>query len=137
MLTVPDPGPVVLVPEVVTVELVNTTEWPVAPFLYTSYYNDIFLPEEIAFEENFVDIGEPLAPGEVVTLDLDCYDAGTLHADADLLLSPTEAVFSLTLPILRDNEHFVCGDLISFVFYDDPTVGFFTEAEVNGVIIPQ
>lgn len=84
----PPPGPS---DAPVTIELINLTGNPVDPFLWADP-NLLFTPEEVAIPANFVDVGPPLAVGELVTVTLDCFDAGTLLADGDLLLPDGGAI---------------------------------------------
>lgn len=118
----------------VTVELVNTTSNPVDAFLWADP-GTLFAPEDVAIDPNFVDIGEPLASGELVTVTLDCLDAGTLLVDGDLLLGPTGATPSTNLLLLREGEHFFCGDVVSFYYEIDQGGAFFISADVNDVYL--
>lgn len=130
------PPPVIVDPPV-GVDFVNTTGYPVNPFMYADPSNQIAFIEDVVLPENIVDTGT-IPPAGTVAIDLDCVIAGTIFLDTpEMLLSPTEAVLSLTAPFLQDGYEYVCGDLVTFTFYDDPTVGFFTEVDVNGVIISQ
>lgn len=127
----PPPGPS---DAPVTIELINLTGNPVDPFLWADP-NLLFTPEEVAIPANFVDVGPPLAVGELVTVTLDCFDAGTLLADGDLLLPDGGAIPSSNLILLREGEHFFCGDIVSFYYEIDGVGGFFISADVNDVNI--
>lgn len=126
------PGPTPI-GDPVTIELINITANPVDAFLWADP-GTLFLPEEVAIPPNFVDIGEPLASGEVVTITLDCIDAGTLLADGDLLVGPT-AVPSTNLILLNEGDHFFCGDIVSFYYEIAEGGEFFISADVNDVNI--
>ncbi|MBI4579542.1 MAG: hypothetical protein HY718_07570 [Planctomycetes bacterium] len=126
----PDPG----FGDPVTVELINVTSNPVDAFLWSDPGTQFF-PEDVLRPENFVDVGEPLAPRDIVTVVLDCRDAGTLLADGDLLLVPEGAQPSANILLLREGEHFFCGDLVSFYYEVDGAGGFFTSVDVNGVYL--
>jgi hypothetical protein len=124
-------GPPVSPP--VTIELVNLTSNPVDAFLWAD--PDLwFTPEDVSIPQNFIDIGPPLVPGDVVTVTLDCFDAGTLLADGDLLLG-VGAIESANLILLREGEHFFCGDIVSFYYEIDAGGLFFISADVNDVNI--
>lgn len=125
----------ILVPAPVTVELVNTTSNFVDAFFWSDP-GTLGVPELVAIPDNFIDVGEPLAPGEVVTLTLDCVDAGTFLIDGDLLLEPTgNPLPSENLLLLNEGLHFLCGDLVSFYYEVDGAGGFFISADVNDVNI--
>jgi hypothetical protein len=126
-----DPPPVAAP---VTVELVNATSNPVDAFFWSDP-GTVDDPALVAIPANFIDVGEPLAPGEVVTLTLDCADAGTFLADADLLLVPDGAMPSANLLLLNEGFHFYCGDIVSFYYEVDGAGGFFISADVNDVNI--
>ncbi len=129
--------PPVAVDPPVGVGIVNTPRFPVDPMIYPPPSNQIAFIEDVVLPENFVDTGT-IPPASTVGFDLDCAIAGTIYLDyPEMLLSPTEAVLSATAPFLQDGFEYVCGDLVTFTFYDDPTVGFFTEVTVNGLLIPQ
>jgi hypothetical protein len=122
----PPPGPV-------TVELVNLTSNPVDALLWAD--PDLwFAAEDVSIPQNFIDIGPPLVPGDVVTVTLDCLDAGTLLADGDLLVVGG-AITSANLILLREGEHFLCGDIVSFYYEIDGVGGFFISADVNDINI--
>lgn len=121
-------------PAPVTVELVNVTSNPVDPLLWADP-DLLFAPEDVAIDINFVAIGDPLAAGEVVTVTLDCVDAGTLLADGDLILGPGGATPSTNLLLLREGEHFICGDTVSFYYEIDQGGAFFVSVDVNDVYL--
>jgi hypothetical protein len=118
----------------VTVELVNTTSNPVDAFFWSDP-NTLFAIEDVALDINFIDIGEPLISGETVTVTLECIDAGTFLVDGDLLLGPSGATPSTNLLLLREGEHFFCGDIVSFYYEIDAGGAFFISADVNDVYI--
>jgi len=126
-----DPAPV---PPPVTVELVNATSNSVDAFLWSDP-GTLFDPAFVTIPANFIDVGPPLLPGEVVTVTLDCADAGTLLADADMLLVPTGVLPSMNLILLNEGTHFLCGDLVSFYYEVDGLGGFFISADVNDINI--
>jgi hypothetical protein len=118
----------------VTVELVNSTSNFVDAFFWSDP-GTLFIPEEVAISENFVDVGPALAPGDVVTITLECVDAGTFLADADLLLEPVGVLASENLLLLNEGTHFLCGDIVSFYYEVDLDGVFFISADVNDVTI--
>jgi hypothetical protein len=122
----PDTGP-----STVDVELVNNTTVVVDPFLYADP-DIITVPADVVIPANLVDIGGPLNPGEVATVTFDCFDAGTLLADADALL-PGGAIVSENIVILNQEDLFFCGDVVTFTFETDVGGAFFITADVNGV----
>jgi hypothetical protein len=129
-------GDVIIEDDLITVELINTTNFPVEPFLYAEEDNDIELDSDVIRDSNFVDIGEPVFPGEVVQVDFLCEEIGAVVVDFPLLLiSPNEAIESINGPLLIQELDYFCGDFVSFFFVDDPSFGFFTEVEVNGVLL--
>ncbi|HOA74744.1 MAG TPA: hypothetical protein PL151_08825 [Phycisphaerae bacterium] len=123
-----------VVPAPVTVELVNATSNLVDAFFWSDP-GTLSDPALVAVPVNFVDVGEPLAPGEVVTLTLDCADAGTFLVDGDLLLVPAGTLPSANLILLNEGFHFYCGDIVSFYYEVDGAGGFFISADVNDVTI--
>ncbi len=120
----------------VTVELRNTTSNDVDAFLWAD--PDLLSdPVDVAIPANLIDVGEPLIPDETATVILDCIDAGTLLADGDLLLEPAgDPLASENLVLVRDGEHYVCGDIVSFYYEVDGGGGFFITVDVNDVTIP-
>jgi hypothetical protein len=130
----PVPGPDNSGPPV-TVELIDLTSNPVDPFLWADP-GTLFTPEEVMIPANFIDVGDPLNSGDIVTVTLDCIDAGTLLTDADLLLAPSGTLPSANLILVREGEHYSCGDTVSFYFEVDASGNFFTTVDVNGVNIP-
>lgn len=117
----------------VDVELINLTAFEVDPRLFVDPDDTIVDIDDLIREENFVDIGPPLEPDEVVTVTFDCLDIGSVVSDyALLLISDSEAVESDNGPWLVGGENFLCGDVISFIYIDTPEDGFFTRVEVNG-----
>ena len=121
----------------VTVELVNLASYPVDPFLFVSPYTDITSNAELINEDNLIVLeGDPLVqPGETVTLTFNCEDIGTVTTDhAMLILSDQEQVASENGPWVVGGA-FGCGDMISFLFVDDATVGFHTRVEINHVFL--
>jgi len=131
-LPVPDIDPDPLV----TVELVNTTNFFVDPFVFVDPDDNV--PFSVLVRaENLVFLDPPeLEPGELVELDFLCADIGAVTTDP-LLLDGDLAFESINVPLLRFGEDYECGDLISFVYIDDPETGeFFVQPEVNGRIVP-
>lgn len=120
--------------DIVEVELVNLTDYDVEPFLYVDPEEDILLPGTLINEDNRIILDPPLAPDEVVSYEIDCDDIGTVASDyALLLINNSEAIESDNGPWLTEDEHFACGDRITFVYAIDPGTGvFFTRVEVNG-----
>jgi hypothetical protein len=117
----------------VTVELINLTANPVDAFFWSDP-GTLFTPEEVAIDINFIDVGGSLLPGDVVTITLDCFDAGTFLVDGDLLVN-LAAVPSANLILVREGEHFFCGDIVSFYYELDEFGTFFISADVNDVNI--
>ena len=114
----------------VTVEVINRTDWPVDPFLYVDPDENVSFGALIS-ADNLVLIDPLLQPGEVVTLGWECVDIGTVISDqALLILSETEGVESTTSPLLRWGEDFLCGDVISFIYEDQPDGTFSTRVEL-------
>jgi hypothetical protein len=74
-----------------------------------------------------------LAPGEIVTVEFDCFAGTTFETDATLFL-PEGQVISDNVPIAEENFEFLCGDTIHFIFIDDGQE-FFTRLEVNGQFV--
>lgn len=125
------PGPV---GDPVLVELTNLTANPVDAFFWSDP-GTLFTIEEVAIDINFIDVGGSLLPGDVVTIELDCADAGTFLVDGDLLVGGA-AVPSINLLLLREGEHFFCGDIVSFYYEIEQGTGtFFISADVNDVNI--
>ncbi len=117
----------------VTVELINTSGVEVDSFLWADP-NLLSNPDDVAIPPNLVDVGGALLPEDLVTITLDCTIAGTLLADADFL-PPGVTIPSPNLILLREGEHFLCGDVISFYYEPDTGDGFFISADVNDVTI--
>jgi hypothetical protein len=114
----PGPGPIV---DIVTVELINNTAFPVDPNLFIS--------------GEFIAIDPPLAPGEIEALDIECFLGDILETDASLIISPFEEVASANVPFLEEGFEFLCGDVVTFIFQQDIAGVFFTEVEVNGFLV--
>jgi len=130
LLPPPDNRPMQL-----TVELVNATPFEVLPELYVDPEKRVYVGDQIVADDNFVDIGDPLAPGEIVELGFDCADAGSFYSDHALMLPPgLRSVPSDNAPLLRQGIEFRCGDTVSFIFIyaTTPAPEFFTRIEVNG-----
>lgn len=117
----------------VTVELINATADPVDAFLWADP-ELWFAFEDVAIDINFIDVGPSLVPGDIVTVTLDCEEAGTLLVDGDILV-PGGEIPSSNLILLREGEHFFCGDIVSFYYEVDATGLFFISADVNDVTI--
>ncbi|HOW18036.1 MAG TPA: hypothetical protein PLC79_03285 [Phycisphaerae bacterium] len=113
--------PPVEVPVVTTVDivLVNNTPDPVDPGLFVDGVLHVFDP--------------PLAPGESVALTVNCFADTTLQTDA-FLLDAAGDFESQTAPLLVEGQDFFCGDAVTFTFVLD-AAGFFTQADVNGVLL--
>ncbi len=111
-------GPPVVV-DTVFVELVNTTEFPVNPNLIIDGVLQVVDP--------------PLAPGDILPLEVDCFAGTVLETQADFLTG-LGAVPSDNDPFVEEGFEFLCGDTVSFLFAEDE-LGFFTAVEVNGVAI--
>ncbi len=132
-IPLPDPNPV---DPLVTVELVNTTDFFVDPFIYV--HPDEAVPFSVLTrDENLIVLDPPeLEPGEIVELDFECVDIGAVITDRPLLLDGDVAFESTNSPLLRWATDYECGDLVSFVYVDDLDTGeFFVQAEVNGFIV--
>jgi len=112
----PPPAPVI---RTVDVQLVNNTPDPVDPGLFVDGVLHVFDP--------------PLAPGESVALTVDCFADTTLQTDA-LLLGAAGDFASQTIPLLVEGRDFFCGDAVTFTFVKD-AAGFFTQADVNGILV--
>lgn len=123
-----------VVDEIVTIELVNTTNFEVDPLLFV--HPDETAPVNVAAqpEWEFV-LDPPLAPGEIAEIDFECFDIGTVVSDRALLLTPGTPVASDNAPVVRWGLDYDCGDFVSFIFVDDPASVFFTRVEVNGVFV--
>ncbi len=128
--------PGILDDDVITIELVNTTPNLVDPFLYVDPNEDVFF-NNLIIDGNLVLLDPPeLAPGEVVTLVFDCQDVGSVVSDRAELITDLEIIESDNSPLLIEADDFVCGDLISFIYIDDPGEEvFFTRVEVNDVFL--
>lgn len=124
----------IVAPAPVTVELVNATSNFVDPYFWSDP-GTLFNPDDVSIPANFVDVGPSLEPGEVVTITLDCADAGTFLADGDLLLVPDGALASENLLLLNEGDHFFCGDIVSFYYEVDDVGGFFISVDVNDVYL--
>jgi len=113
--------PPVEVPVAATVDvvLVNNTPDPVDPGLFVDGVLHVFDP--------------PLAPGESVALTVDCFADTTLQTAA-FLLDAAGDFESQTAPLLVEGRDFFCGDAVTFTFVKD-AAGFFTQADVNGVLV--
>lgn len=120
----------------VAVELTDTTSNDVAPYLWADP-GTLFTAEEVAIAANAIDIGDPLAPNERATVILECADAGTLLADGDLLTEPDGTpLASDNLVLIREGEHYLCGDTVSFYYEVDGVGGFFITLDINGETVP-
>ncbi len=122
-------------PTQVVVELVNATPYAVMPELYVDPEKRVYVGDQIVADENFVDIGDPLAPMEIVRLGFNCADAGSFYSDHALMLPPgRRSVPSDNAPLLRQGVEFRCGDTVSliFIYTTTPAPDFFTRVEVNG-----
>lgn len=117
----------------VTVELNNATDVPVDALLWSDP-GTLTDPASVAVPANIIDTGGTLAPGDTVTVTLACIDAGTLLADGDFL-APGATVPSPNIILLRESEHYFCGDTVSFFYETDGSGGFFISADVNGINI--
>lgn len=116
--------------DTVLIELVNITEFPVDPGLFVAEDEDDLLDGDFLDEEKLVEIDPPVQPGEIVSVEIDCDEAGAIITDALLLVSDEEEVISDNAPLLLEDLDFVCGDIVSFIFAEDQD-GFFTAVEVN------
>ena len=108
-----DPGPVV---ETVRVELENDTDTPVNPNLFVDGILHLVDP--------------PLAPFDMLPLDVDCFADTRLQTQADLLTG-AGAIASDNDPYVDQGYEFYCGDTVRFAFAEDE-LGFFTAVFVNG-----
>lgn len=113
----------------VTVELWNTTAFPVEPRLFVDPEDDSL---DVDADENRVRVAPPVGPGEVVTLTLACGSTGAIETDHAVLILPGEDVESDNDPIVRRHDDFNCGDTVTFIFMDEPGDDFHTRVEVNG-----
>lgn len=124
-------------PSIVTLELVNDTDFFVDPFIYV--HPDENVPVSVLIsDENLVLLDPPeLEPGEIVELDFFCEDIGAVITDRPLLLDGDLAFESSNSPLLRWGDDFLCGDLVTFFYLEDPVTGeFFVEPRVNNTIVP-
>jgi hypothetical protein len=108
--------PVVVVPTTVDIELINTTVDPVDPGLFV--------------DNSLVVVDPPLAPGETVQLNFDCFAGTTFQTDGTLLT--VVPIASDNVPIAEEGVEFLCGDVVSFLYVDNGVDPFFTRLEVNG-----
>lgn len=134
LLPPPVINPPVVAGDPVTVELVNVTADAVDAFLWADP-GTVYVPEDVMRPENFVDPGGLLLPGDIVTVTLECRDAGTFLADGDLVLPSGDAILSDNLILLLEGQDFLCGDLVSFYYEVDAAGVFFISADVNDVTI--
>jgi len=118
----------------VTIELVNTTAYPIEPNLYVDPEDDIWFLTQLITDENFVFFDVPILPGEIVQIAFDCSDIGSVISDhAFMFITENEYIQSDNGPFLVGDEDFGCGDIISFIFIDEgPDGDFFTRVEING-----
>lgn len=112
---------VIIVDDFVTVELVNNTGFLVDPGLFVS--------------GELIIIDPPLDPGELLTLDIDCFLEDVLEVDATLLL-PDADLLAVNVPVLEEGISYLCGDIVTFFFEQDITGQFFVEVAVNDVLLP-
>lgn len=120
----------------VTVELVNTTNDFIDPYLFVDPFT-VDDPLLMAIPENLVDIGDPLAPLEMATLTFTCEEAGTLYIDGDLLLTADTAIVLDNPVLLQEGGPYFCGDIVSIYYsVDTATDLFFTSIDVNDVPLP-
>lgn len=126
------PFPLPIPPDpMVTVELVNTTAYPIDPFLYV--HPDENIPFALLIDEfNLLILDPLLQPGEVVTLGYECEDIGAAVPDRPVMFVGPDAFEADNSPVVRWGRDFLCGDIISFIFIDDIDTGeFFTRVEIN------
>lgn len=117
----------------ITVELVNTTDFPIEPFLYTDDDDSTFWTSNITKNENRVATGE-IPPHTTEVFTFSCERAGTMMTDHAEMYTGCCVVESDNAPIIREKDDFDCYDVISFVFVDTGAE-FYTEVEVNGYLV--
>jgi hypothetical protein len=123
-------GEATLTYNTLTVELVNTTAWPVAPRLFVAEDNDTF---DVDADENRVYVAEPIGPGQTAGFNFPCGESGAIETDHSVQLgSWGEERESESDPIVRLGDDYECGDTISFIFVDEPGEDFDTRVAVNG-----
>jgi len=120
----------------VTVELVNNTDYPIEPYLFVDEDENVSV-DGLVVDENFVALDPLLQPDEIIELAFDCDEIGSIISDrAWLVVSDTEIYESDNGPLLREEDDFECGDVISFIFIDEgPEGSFFTRVEVNNQFV--
>lgn len=127
---IPLPGGGTIDINTVTVELVNMTAYPVEPRLFVDPEDDSWDVDDGA---NRVFLDAPIRPGELVRLTFTCARAGAIETDHAVMLIPFhEDEESDNDPIVRRHDDFNCGDVVSFIFIDEPGEDFYTRVEVNG-----
>ncbi|GEM_PF-1506049 len=119
----PAPGGDVILPDFVTLELVNETPFEVDPGVFI---NGSQLNTGLLFP----------APDELV-LDVDCFPGDLIEIDAILLdpFDPAFDVLSANVPVLEEGFEFLCGDIITIFYTQDAFGTFFVEVAVNDVLL--
>jgi hypothetical protein len=131
MISLPLDGAVITY-NTLTVELVNTTPYPVAPRLYVAEDNDTW---DVDDDENWV-LVEPIPPGQTVGFHFACGESGAIQTDHAVQLRPWgEERESDNDPTVRLGDDYDCGDTVSFIFVDEPGEDFETRVAVNGRIV--
>jgi hypothetical protein len=126
---IPLPGGGTVDINTVTVELFNATAYPVEPRLFVDPEDDSWDVDDGA---NRVFLDAPIRTGEVVRLTFACAAAGAIETDHAVMLIPFHRdVESDNDPIVRRHDDFDCGDVVRFIFIDDPGEDFYTRVEVN------
>ena len=122
----------------VRIELINTTDYYVDPGLYIHPDAEVYDDDRLITDQTWIDIGDPLAPLEMWTYDFLCSEAGTVVSDfAWLFIDDEEYVSSENGPLVTYGRDFQCGDTISFIFVDTIEGFFYTEVEINGVLLTE
>ena len=118
---------------VVTVEVVNDTPFDVDPRLVTSEESGFFG----GLFGNDSDLATGIvAPGDAISLDLDCDSFATIFCDAAEQLDGNDLVGAVQ-PTKRFeiDQDFECGDVIRFRFVGSES-SFGVQVSVNGAIVP-
>jgi len=131
-VTIELPGGTIALPGlgVVTLRLVNDTDFPIDPHIVYDDDNSalaaLFPSEELGVHD--------LAPGEVATLSIDCDKLGVVRsAEAEQFAGP----FTYTAPdstTLERDEDYECGALIEFRYLGHGDA-FDVIVAINGVVV--
>lgn len=104
---------------VVTVEYVNDADADVAVWLYTDDEDDEDADDLVEDGEEW----ESLVPvGEAVSFNIDCDDVGSMVVGEAQLLVLGNIGPSTWTDDLHIGEEYECGDVVTFTFYNSPTL---------------